>query len=433
MGASQSVEIPGGGTEGYHVLKVQENSPGGRAGLQAYFDFIVAIGNTRLNQDNDALKEILKACADRPTRMTVYNSKSQNVRDVEIIPSNHWGGQGLLGVSIRFCSFDGANEHVWHILDVEPSSPAEKAGLQSNCDYVIGADSVLQESDDLFTLIEAHENKPLKLFVYNYITDSCREVTIIPSTTWGGEGMLGCGIGYGYLHRIPTRPTDEVQPEASSLLPTEAPKPREATVQPSGYSAAAVASLADSLATAQVSGPTAPVEATVPQVTKDPVPAPQTFEQPAQSVAPNTNVFSLPNNPPEGVREMPPMLPPTFMPRSPMMSSQVPMAPAFSNPSFKMPTLPSSSAYPTSSAPPMAAFNQYDPLAGLQSQPGAMPQLFQPPPMSSFTTPISLPGMPPLTVSATMPEAINFSHQSYPVQPPVQLTSNFTPYNPSLK
>jgi hypothetical protein len=27
-----------------------------------------------------------------------------------------WGGQGLLGVSIRFCSFEGANENVWHIL-----------------------------------------------------------------------------------------------------------------------------------------------------------------------------------------------------------------------------------------------------------------------------------------------------------------------------
>ena len=33
-----------------------------------------------------------------------------------IIPSQMWGGQGLLGVSIRFCSFEGANENVWHIL-----------------------------------------------------------------------------------------------------------------------------------------------------------------------------------------------------------------------------------------------------------------------------------------------------------------------------
>lgn len=34
MGGSQSVEVPGGGTEGYHVLRVQENSPGSTAGLE---------------------------------------------------------------------------------------------------------------------------------------------------------------------------------------------------------------------------------------------------------------------------------------------------------------------------------------------------------------------------------------------------------------
>ena len=30
------------------ILQVQENSPGHRAGLEAFFDFIVSIGNTRL-------------------------------------------------------------------------------------------------------------------------------------------------------------------------------------------------------------------------------------------------------------------------------------------------------------------------------------------------------------------------------------------------
>ena len=26
---------------------------------------------------------------------------------------------------------------------------------------------------------------------------------ITPNGAWGGDGSLGCGIGYGYLHRIP--------------------------------------------------------------------------------------------------------------------------------------------------------------------------------------------------------------------------------------
>jgi len=204
MGGSQSVEVPGGGTEGYHVLRVQDGSPGQKAGLEAFFDFVVAIGNTRLNQDNDTLKHLLKANVEKEIAMTVYSSKSQTVREVFITPSTLWGGQGLLGVSIRFCSFEGANENVWHILEVSPSSPAEMAGLRQYSDYIIGADSVLHESEDLFSLIEAHEGCPLKLYVYNTETDHCREVSITPNGAWGGEGSLGCGIGYGYLHRIPT-------------------------------------------------------------------------------------------------------------------------------------------------------------------------------------------------------------------------------------
>ena len=70
--------------------------------------------------------------------MTVYSSKSGAVRQLFITPSTLWGGQGLLGVSIRFCSFDGANENVWHILDVSPNSPAELAGLRQFSDYIIG-------------------------------------------------------------------------------------------------------------------------------------------------------------------------------------------------------------------------------------------------------------------------------------------------------
>ena len=56
----------------------------------------------------------------------------------------------------------------------------------------------------MFTLIEAHEARPLKLYVYNDDSYRCREVTIAPNGAWGGEGSIGCGIGHGCLHRIPT-------------------------------------------------------------------------------------------------------------------------------------------------------------------------------------------------------------------------------------
>lgn len=59
------------------------------------------------NQNNETLKEILKGSVDQPLKLIVYNSKYQNTREVELTPNNKWGGQGLLGVSIRFASFEG--------------------------------------------------------------------------------------------------------------------------------------------------------------------------------------------------------------------------------------------------------------------------------------------------------------------------------------
>uniref|UniRef100_A0A023FT90 Putative golgi reassembly stacking protein grasp65 n=1 Tax=Amblyomma parvum TaxID=251391 RepID=A0A023FT90_AMBPA len=323
MGGSQSSAIPGGGTEGYHVLRVQDNSPGHKAGLEAFFDFIVAIGNTRLNQDNDVLKDVLKANIEKPIVMTVYSSKTQTVRDVEIVPSSMWGGHGLLGVSIRFCSFEGANENVWHVLDVSPHSPAEAAGLRPYADYIIGSDSVLHESEDLFTLIDAHEGRPLKLYVYNTDTDGCREVTITPNKSWGGDGCLGCGIGYGYLHRIPTKPVAKTSTWPASSAPA-----------------------GDGFSSVQLS-------------------APSLVGDPAATLPQTLNALSLSDAPAQPTAE------------SSVLASREPAATA--------------AAEGAESRPPASA-----PFGSEQDRTGptnAVP----------LTTPINLPGMPPITVSASLP------------------------------
>lgn len=234
MGLSQSSEVSEGGTYGYHVHGVQPNSPAEKAGLQPFFDFILSLDNRRLSEENEMLKEILKVNMEKAVKMEVYSTKTTRVRELEVVPSNMWGGQGLLGASVRFCSYQGANENVWHVLDVEPSSPAALAGLQPHSDYIVGADQVLQDSEDFFSLIEAHEGKPLKLLVYNIQTDACREVVVTPNGAWGGEGSLGCGIGYGYLHRIPVNP-DKLTVTPSIPVPEEQPSPQ---LPPYGYTEA---------------------------------------------------------------------------------------------------------------------------------------------------------------------------------------------------
>ncbi|CAH8299194.1 unnamed protein product, partial [Schistosoma turkestanicum] len=70
--------------------------------------------------------------------------------------------------------------------------------------------------DDFFELIDSSDGHVIQLYVYNSQLDSCREVHLKPDSNWGGNGLLGCDIGYGYLHRIPTAAL--ASPESSSQL-----------------------------------------------------------------------------------------------------------------------------------------------------------------------------------------------------------------------
>lgn len=181
------------------------------------------------------------------------------------MPTNTWGGAGLLGVSIRFCSFEGASENIWHILVSSPDSvsllslfptivaphpdaarshvftslhrtsslgrplsmlassrmwttllpptlfsmtrticmsPASQPLLSLSlclCLSLSLSSSILPHVapcsrlrspllSTRYALIEKHNMKPLRLYVYNSETDRCREVTITPNKSWGGEG-----------------------------------------------------------------------------------------------------------------------------------------------------------------------------------------------------------------------------------------------------
>lgn len=471
----------------FSVRQVQDNSPGQQAGLEAFFDFIIAIENIRLDQDNDTLKELLKTNANKQIKVTVYSSKTQDVRQVNLTPNTNWGGQGLLGVSIRFCSFEGANENVWHVLEVHPSSPAEAAGLRPFNDYIIGADSVLHESEDLFSLIESHEDRPLKLYVYNSEDDGCRDVTIKPNSKWGGEGSLGCGIGYGYLHRIPIRVLPEeksakpllgsaispspgmpyVPPLANTFTSTFIAEPTPAPQQPivpvTGksdaeivFSGVANLSLDQSQPAAdQIQiNPTTPAAAEATGVSPATLAAPTTtVGQPISpqlfgSAPPTTNVpslndsFNIPtSNAPQSAPqpEQTPGEPPStsFLSKTDELVSPAPAIPTFnpaqfanvpppssiSNlPGFESVFEPRSAAsqdQPAQQPPVNSAFANPaqlsyppPPATGAQAASGQPPNFYSQTPLSMQTystypqvqqVPISLPGMPPITVCTTLP------------------------------
>ncbi|GAB5593131.1 Golgi reassembly-stacking protein 1 [Umbelopsis nana] len=216
MGGVQSGE---GGRHGFHVLKVKENSPAYHAGIEQFFDYIISINGHRLDDGNsELLQEQFTQNIDKSVVLDVYSSKEQSVREVTIVPSKSWHTPdkpeetSLIGCSIRFCSYENAGEHVWHVLEVAENSPAEMAGVIPHTDYIIGSPHMtLRSEDDFYSLVEDSLGKPLRLYLYNTEWDSCREVIIIPNHDWGGQGSLGCDVGYGLLHRIPRR-----QPRVSS-------------------------------------------------------------------------------------------------------------------------------------------------------------------------------------------------------------------------
>ncbi|ORX46780.1 hypothetical protein DM01DRAFT_1386120 [Hesseltinella vesiculosa] len=208
MGGSHSTEH---GSFGFHVLKVKENSPALHAGIEQFFDYIVAINGASLQHgDKQLLVSTLEDNIGQSVTVTLFSSKQREFRDVDLIPSQDWSTQpdehSLLGCSIRYCTYEKAGEYVWHILNVSPNSPAEMAGIIPHTDYVIGSpQTVLRNEDDFYNLVEDNLGKPLQLYMYNTEWDSCREVIIVPNRDWGGHGSLGCDVGYGLLHRIPRR------------------------------------------------------------------------------------------------------------------------------------------------------------------------------------------------------------------------------------
>ena len=126
-----------------------------------------------------------------------------------------------LGVTLQWTTLSTAS-NIWHILDVPASSPADVAGLLPYSDYILGTpEGILHGESGLGELVEDHIGRPLRLYVYNNEYDITREVTIHPSRDWGGEGALGCVLGYGALHRLPAPLSEPVAEPGETLFETE--------------------------------------------------------------------------------------------------------------------------------------------------------------------------------------------------------------------
>lgn len=224
MGNSESSANAGGGTNedfdgvetlGYRVLGVQPNSPASAAGLVSFFDFLIGADGRMLLGSGEELEEgeeyddidfpaLLEKFKGKPLQLLVWNIKCQEKRLVDIVPSDDWEGAGLLGVTIRLDNYGGAEDRLIRILTAETNSPAAIAGLVPEQDYLLGTTTHSFDSTKvLAAVLETHVDKVVELYVFNTNSDKVRVVALMPTWSWGGNGLLGAECGTGYLHRLP--------------------------------------------------------------------------------------------------------------------------------------------------------------------------------------------------------------------------------------
>ncbi|TDH70608.1 hypothetical protein CCR75_007105 [Bremia lactucae] len=214
--------IVGGECCGFRILGIQEKSPASQVGFVSFFDFILEANGIRLDTRDATFMELIAKSEDRSMQLKVYNVKAQATRELELTPSRDWPGKGLLGVTIRFDSYEGAEDQLLHVLhesnniatliknkppkkDVADSSPAERAGLRAESDYLLGTpERVFADPEDLHDEILDALDGSFQCYVFNALEDQVRIVSIIPTERWGGDGVLGAEVGHGCLHRLPS-------------------------------------------------------------------------------------------------------------------------------------------------------------------------------------------------------------------------------------
>ena len=160
----------------------------------------------------------MRNCAGGTVTLGLWSAKGQRTRTLHIpIPAE----APSLGLSLQQSSLSTVSI-IWHILDVPANSPADIAGLLPYSDYILGTpEGVLHGEAGLVELVEDHIGRPLRLYVYNNEYDVTREVTIHPSRDWGGEGALGCTLGFGALHRLPAPLSEPIAGPGETLFSTE--------------------------------------------------------------------------------------------------------------------------------------------------------------------------------------------------------------------
>ncbi|KAH8704884.1 putative Golgi reassembly stacking protein [Talaromyces proteolyticus] len=215
--SQQSSNGPGDNSFGFQVLRNKDPD----LPLEPWFDFIIGI-NGRLIDDPDPslFAAEVHNCAGSSVSLGIWSAKGQRTHTISIPVSKE---NPSLSLTLQLAPLS-TSQHIWHVLTIpSPLSPAYLAGLLEHSDYILGSPSgTLRGESALGELVEDHLNRSLVLWVYNSEFDVVREVELVPTRGWGGEGALGAVLGYGALHRLPVGLGEEVEGPGEVVFDTGA-------------------------------------------------------------------------------------------------------------------------------------------------------------------------------------------------------------------
>ncbi|KAM0274900.1 hypothetical protein ACHAQH_007752 [Verticillium albo-atrum] len=215
LDGEQPTQQSRGGSFGFQVLR----NTNLELSIEPWFDFIIGINGRPLDNPNAALfAQEIRNCAAGTVSLALWSAKGQRTRELHIpVPAD----SASLGLSLQWTAL-AVVANIWHVLDVAANSPADLAGLLPYSDYILASpEGVLHGESGLSELVDDFIGRPLRLFVYNNEYNVTREVTIQPSRDWGGEGALGCVLGYGALHRLPAPLNEPVSAPGEMLFDME--------------------------------------------------------------------------------------------------------------------------------------------------------------------------------------------------------------------
>lgn len=190
----------------WHILDVSPNSPAEAAGLISHSDYIVAAENGLLEQGGeDLLGRVVQrlvmnhAQYRRNAEQELYQLHQQQLyQQQQQAINSRFPIQSPESVQLNDDDEKSGTPLSPPLPLESPTPPQPQPHAQPQAQPQLQPQLQLQPAP---TIVDSVPE--LELFVYNHDYNVLRAIRIRPNSQWGGSGLLGCGVGYGLLHRLP--------------------------------------------------------------------------------------------------------------------------------------------------------------------------------------------------------------------------------------